>query len=238
MSLITLENATLCATINPQGGWLETCASGSKDWIFPKQAFTLDDGSQKVRGGCHVCLPNFGPGGASGLPQHGFGRDQLWTIQEQSNTSVTLSLVMAEGPYAGLQAWLTYRLNTQALHMTLELKNDSLKPMLVAPGFHPYFVGVAGQVKINQHSHETTDLNEPVQITADSIALETGAVSYQLQATNLLAWVAWTDNLGDYVCVEPTQSGFSFNEGDAKTRAITLHPGERWDCELDINGKM
>ena len=71
---ITLHTGTTTATITTDGAYITSLADERGDVFYPLQQLATSDGARKTRGGCHVCLPNFGPGGASGLAQHGFGR--------------------------------------------------------------------------------------------------------------------------------------------------------------------
>ena len=95
---IELYNGDAKAIISTHGGYVTNLANDDGDILFPKRTLKAPDGSEKVRGGCHVCLPNFGPGGDTGLAQHGFGRTSEWVVASKSEAAVELTL-KGEGEY-------------------------------------------------------------------------------------------------------------------------------------------
>src|SRR5437764_1001842 len=101
---VTLRLGDLEAEIFLKGAWLSRFEQSGMPLLFPRQSYELPDGTTKVRGGCHICLPNFGPGGESGLPQHGFARDEEWQCHTQSASEVVLGLTVRSGQYVGLVA--------------------------------------------------------------------------------------------------------------------------------------
>lgn len=200
------------AIVDPQGAWLTNLSDQRGDILFPKRTLQAPDGSKKIRGGCHVCLPNFGPGGESGLPQHGFGRTMRWTVSERDDTSVTLLLEKGEGMYEALGSTLAYELNDHQLVMTLEVANGGQRPLHVAPAFHPYIAVPRDtkEVMINRESVELDELGEAQFVMAEKQTVETPQRTVTLESKWLTTWVRWTDQLGSYVCVEPTLDGFTF----------------------------
>ena len=60
---ITLHTGTTAATITTDGAYITSLTDEHGDVFYPLQQLTAPDGGRKTRGGCHVCLPNFGPGG-------------------------------------------------------------------------------------------------------------------------------------------------------------------------------
>src|SRR5688572_18264108 len=115
---IELWNGSAKAIIDPRGAWLTNLSDDHGDVLFPKRRLKAPDGTIKDRGGCHVCLPNFGPGGSSGLPQHGFGREMVWTTSEQFDNSVVFSLSSGRDGYENLSSVLRYRLDEGSLSIT------------------------------------------------------------------------------------------------------------------------
>lgn len=200
------------AIIDPQGAWLTNLSDQRGDILFPKRTLQAPDGSKKVRGGSHVCLPNFGPGGESGLPQHGFGRVKLWEVSDRDDTSATLLLEKGEGIYEALGSTLTYELHTNQLTMTLEVANGGQQPLRVAPAFHPYIAVPRGtkEVMIDDESVELDELSEAQFVTAERQGVVTAQRVVTLESKRLTTWARWTDQLGSYVCVEPTLGGFTF----------------------------
>lgn len=203
-------SATTKAIIDPQGAYLTNLSDDSGDIIFPKRIIKNDVGDQKTRGGCHVCLPNFGPAGESGLPQHGFGRDKLWEVVDVTDSSVLLTLKNGDGEYSDLESILTYQLADTRLLATLELINNGDKPLRVAPAFHPYFYAPGDKVMINDVIVKKSDLADTVFERRDAQTLTQGSRRVAIAADNLPTWALWTDELGQYVCIEPTFDGYAF----------------------------
>lgn len=214
--MISLIHGVTNATVNPEGAWVESLTANGEAVLFPKSELTNEAGESKARGGMHVCLPNFGPGGDSGLAQHGFGRTSLWQIAQQDASSASLELKAPSAQYNGLEATLTYQLGDNSLSADLSLTNAGGKPLRVAPGFHPYFALNESEtvVNINGKARELSTLADAEFIGAETIELATAERTIHLSQTNLTTWAIWTDKLGNYVCVEPTFGGYRFLEAE------------------------
>lgn len=221
--VIRLKRENLSADITPNGAWLTNLEQAGKPVLFPKQTFKLPDGSQKVRGGCHICLPNFGPGGVSDLPQHGFGREQVWSVLNTSSTSATLKLIQQHGSYDGLESTLSYDLFTNGIDMTLKLLNNGNDAMRVSPGFHPYFAAKIS-ASIDNQSYSLDGYTEAQIIDGIPERLEVDHTKIMLSTRNLSVWILWSDRLSDYICLEPTYAANSF-EYSALIEEY-LQPGE------------
>lgn len=237
MDTIELWNGSTRALIDPQGAWLTNLSDERGDILFPRRTLTAPDGAKKVRGGCHVCLPNFGPGGESGLPQHGFGRVASWEVNKQSQSAVSLALDGGAANYEALKSTLTYELSDVALIMTLTLQNNGTAPLRVASAFHPYFALASDEVRVTVDG-QAIDLAD----TADTLfepgrtkILQTRRRSLQMTSEGLSTWAIWTDLLAPYVCVEPTFGGYTFLDsepreaellqaGDAQLSTFTIAP--------------
>lgn len=116
-------------TVEPDGALLTSYTRAGQDVLMPRQQL---DGSW--RGGCHVCMPNFGPGGESGLAQHGFGRTSTWQVSQQTDSMVALTLQVDEASYRGLTFTITYQLAPTGLAMVLTATNGAHAPVRLAPG--------------------------------------------------------------------------------------------------------
>ena len=220
---IELYNGDAKAIVSPRGGYITNLANDDGDILFPKRTLRAPDGSEKVRGGCHVCLPNFGPGGESGLAQHGFGRTGEWAIAGRSETFVELTLA-GEGEYKGVDSLLRYELQLNSLQMVLTLKNKGKSPVKVSPGFHPYFFRGGQAVQLNGIMHKDgAEFNVAKFIEGEMHELSLAGRMLQLHSDNLTQWALWTDELADYFCIEPTRAGNAFAEQMAN--ADTLLPG-------------
>lgn len=213
------------AIIDPKGAWLTNLSDTDGDVLFPRRTLG-DNGAKKLRGGSHVCMPNFGPGGSSGLDQHGFGRMLPWNIIDRTESSLLLSLDSGEGDYVDMAALMTYQLADRALLVTLELTNNSDDELRVAPGFHPYLLAsVEGSVIVDDTTYKTDELGEVVFIEGNEHELVTSAGTFHMRSDELTQWALWTDRLGQYVCLEPTLAGFSFRDSAAPSAKEILPPG-------------
>lgn len=220
---ITLHTGTTTATITTSGAYITSLADEHGDVFYPLQQLTTSDGERKTRGGCHVCLPNFGPGGASGLAQHGFGRTSQWQVVEHTSDRVEL-ILQGSDAYAGLESRLVYTVAKHWLAMQLTLVNVGDNELLVAPAFHPYFAYDGALVLDGQSLTDLTPLADTIFVDGFTRQLATGRRTITLQSEGLPRWAVWTDELGSYLCVEPTHSGNSF--ADSPAHAAALVPGQ------------
>lgn len=228
---IELFFADTKAIITTEGAYVTNLSDLHGDVLFPKRTLLTSDGLEKIRGGSHVCLPNFGPGGDSGQEQHGYARTSNWELTTSSQAAATLRLV-GEGKYEGLVANLEYTVGDSSFDSRLSLENTSKSDIVVAPAFHPYF-SHKGSVTINGDKEANlNDFSEAVFLTGSKQVLRTDTRLITLESEHLPTWAQWTDQLGSYICIEPTQSGFSFSEDI--TRAETLEPGARQSYTLRI----
>jgi glucose-6-phosphate 1-epimerase len=233
---IELWHGQTKAIVDPIGGWLTNLSDDNGDILFPARLLKAVDGSQKKRGGMHVCLPNFGPGGDSGLDQHGFGRTSTWEIEKQTDNSAVLVLKKKEGCYAGMVATLTYALGDSQLTSTLTIDNGGANKLRIAPGFHPYFTARGGHdgVRINNEKQKLDELGETVFIMGEQQSLAILGRHITLRSKNLTAWAVWTDLLGSYVCVEPTLEGYAFLKSVPSDNQM-LAPGATKTYEFVMN---
>lgn len=224
------------AIVDPIGAWLANLSDDDGDVLFPMRMLKAADGSQKKRGGMHVCLPNFGPGGGSGLEQHGFGRTSTWEIERQTDSSAVLALRRKEGDYAGIVATLTYVLGDRRLTSTLVVGNEGAESLRVAPGFHPYFTTRGGHdgVRINNEKQKLDELGETMFMMGEQQSLAILGRHILLTSKDLTAWAVWTDLLGSYVCVEPTLEGYAFLK-PTPSEGQMLAPGATKTYEFVVN---
>lgn len=235
MDTVELISGTTRAVVLREGAWLLNLADKHGDILFPKQ-WVEASGGKRARGGSHICLPNFGPGGSSGLAQHGFGRTSSWKVTEQGSASATLELIGGNERYASLQSRITYVLKENSLTMILKLTNGGGDPLRVAPGFHPYFVLALGeeQVKVDGEAYNLSELSGTVFLQGEAKQLTTQLRTILLTADNLTTWALWTDKLGRYVCLEPTFAGNSFTE-DSPEEGELLRAGLSKSYKLQIS---
>jgi len=235
MDIIELWNNDTKALISPGGAWLTNLSDANGDILFPRRQLSAEDGSMKTRGGSHVCLPNFGPGGETGLPQHGFGRTSLWEVEKQTPESATFTLQGGAPGYEALFSTLVYTLGSGSLAMELSVTNDGSQPLRVAPAFHPYFALQADeqQVRVDGQTADLVDLHEPQQQSGKDRELRTRKRLIRISSDQLQTWALWTDQLGNYVCVEPTHGGFTFlDQTPADDEMLQSGEKKRYNCQI------
>lgn len=229
---IELYNGDAKAIISTHGGYVTNLANDDGDILFPKRTLRGADGSEKVRGGCHVCLPNFGPGGDTGLAQHGFGRTSEWVVASKSEAVVALTL-KGEGEYVDMESLLRYELRQDALEMTLTLKNNGESLLKVSPAFHPYFFRGSQVLQLDGETYTNYAEFAGTKFTDGLVhTVNLAGRTLTLQSANLPHWALWTDDIADYFCVEPTQNGNAF--ADDMKSADTLTPGQEKSYTLTI----
>ena len=233
MDTIELWSGSTKALISTQGAWLTNLSDQYGDVLFPKRRLTNASGDIKERGGCHVCLPNFGPGGDSGLPQHGFGRIMTWEIKEQSADMVRLKLPEGPAGYTALESTLEYLVGDAQLTMSLSVRNTGAGQLQIAPAFHPYFAtGNDSSVDIDDKIHLLDQL-DPMSLLPDVQHITINKRTIRLHSSDATEWAIWSDRLAPYVCVEPTVAGESFialeqpansvlRAGETKTLSLTI----------------
>ncbi len=213
MDTIELWSGETKALIDPVGAWLTNLSDDKGDVLFPKRLLMASDGSKKQRGGMHVCLPNFGPGGDSGLAQHGFGREVIWQPVEVQPDRAVFELANGKDGYETLHSTLLFALDGRSIDVVLKLENRGDEPLRVAPGFHPYVALGRGEnsVRLNDEPYGMAEL-AGTEFFDDSVSmhLKTLHRSIAISSHQLPTWAFWTDKLDDYVCVEPTVGGNTF----------------------------
>lgn len=233
MAEITLEIGETTATIDTNGAVVSALESKEGAILFPRASLENAQGDKKQRGGCHVCLPQFGPGGESGLNQHGFGRECEWGVAAQTDTSVELALIPTDEAYRDLAARLNYHLTESSFVMELTLTNTGGTPLAVAPAFHPYFAHT-GAATLNGEALDLAALEGTGFTRGDHQTLEAAGRTLTLTSENLPIWAVWTDQLGSYVCVEPSHSGNSFIEATHGTpQQLSLGETAHYSCAID-----
>lgn len=229
---VAITNGRFSATVDPDGAWITSFLLDGQPLFYDKRSLTVD-GVEKSRGGCHVCLPNFGPGGASGLTQHGYGRKSEWSIKEQSETTISMFLEHGMDAWRELSSTITYNLVETGLQFDLTVVNNGSLDLQIAPGFHPYFSTEDNEViTVNTLKYDLKELGTVQFIDGHDMALQIGGRVYELSSSEFAVWALWSDRVGDYVCLEPTDSGNSFDEGTAGYIA----PGQArsWNVTISV----
>lgn len=216
----------LGATVDTTGAWVTKLSFSGVPVLFPREFIVAEDGTDKVRGGMHVCSPHFGN---AGVPAHGFSRISEWQVSNESSAhSLTLELESH-----GLQQKLGYFVSPNSLLAILKIRNDGLSNVLVAPGFHPYFYAPEGYADLEKDkprlsSTSHADMNGS---SLTDLALKSGHL-VQVLARGMQEVIEWSDMLGDYVCAEPTAARDSL---DPNHKGVTkLERSEEVIYSLDL----
>lgn len=246
--------------LDPQGAFIVRLEKEGRDIFFPRQTLFYGD-QEKVRGGCHLCLPQFGAPGELGkqmdppLGQHGFGRALLWEVTERRKDRLVLQMPRVPGTYAGLQAKLTVA-SGEIWSLELVVKNLGDWDLPISPAFHPYFrMGeghsaakasaadpiALGQMESGQDEAGALFLDGiPIDRT-DPRYLETAfqktpreirTDAYRLElATENLPLCALWSDREAFFCVEPTQDGTAFLRGNPDL----LAPGQEKHFSMSLS---
>lgn len=230
-----LRHGSTRAYITTSGGWVEELQQDAYALLYPKTTLRSEQGDEKVRGGMHVCLPNFGPGGNSGLPQHGFGRMSEWRLNHATHATTEVSLAGGTTQYTHLNATLTYTVGNTSFDTVLTLSNQGAQTLRVAPAFHPYFALDESEtaIKLNGRIYELSELLNTEFLEADTVELVTAHRTLHLSQTGLSTWAIWTDRLGPYVCVEPTFGGYRFLSPKQPDELLLPDQAARYSFHID-----
>ncbi len=217
-----LKNGNLSMEIDPQGAYIVSFKSGDGDIFFEKRKINYHN-LEKNRGGCHVCLPQFGPSGAYKLKQHGYGRDVAWELIFTNDRYIKLGHLQEEGDWKGLESILEYVLGENCFEAIVSLKNTSSGNLKIAPGFHPYYqMKKDDQLVINGQAYPFDILEKTLYI--DNVRnFEINDRKFSVENSNLNLFAIWTDLKGDYVCIEPSYRGDTFIEDRGY---LVLRPGD------------
>lgn len=222
--IIELRHGDRKAIVDTKGGYLTNYSDELGDIIYPKRVIAGTNGALKTRGGCHVCVPNFGPGGSSGLARHGYGWTSDWNIVESSDTHVAFKL-QGEGDYKDMLSQLQYTLSDDDLTINLTLQNSGTDVLTVGPGFQPYFA--TGDHLVIDGA--VTDMKAyATMVLADESSEKIVSTNHRttvLRSEDMPFWAQWSDRLADYFCIEPSFGGVTFGDG-SKKRVGTLQPGD------------
>lgn len=233
MSNIVLKQGQVTAVIEQEGAFLTSLHTGSQTVIFPRKQIQSSYGVWKTRGGCHICFPNFGPGGSTGLKQHGFGRTENWDQLTTSDSQVYFRLSGGNEDYKQIRADLRYTLFDNGLRCELLVKNMSEETIDIAPAFHPYFAVPKGvkEVQVEDETYALDSLADTVFIN-DPKNIRVGNMALTFRQLNLPLMAVWTDGLDDYVCFEPTFSGSSFRDNPEANHKLGAQENGRFMMEF------
>lgn len=230
--LINISKDGINAQIDSQGAYINKLTFDDQDVIFPKSQIQVE-GNIKTRGGSHPCFPYFGVAKKVGLNNHGFAREEEWSLVEQDESSVELSLVSVYEKWAFLNAKLTFEICDDSFITKLIVENKSDNPVKLSPGFHPYFAySEFDTIKINgQYLNFSKEDLENSVFYENVTSLEIDQLVIKFENERLNKYVLWTDFVGKYLCVEPTNNWDALNKDG---QLVELSAGESIEFSFEI----
>lgn len=227
-----IKNNNLRAQINEEGAYVEKFTYKDKNIFFDKKSLPLGD-SYKIRGGMHVCAPNFSDDKLlNELPSHGFGRDENWEVKDYGKNYLKLGL-KGLGSYSKVYFEIFYKLLEDGLRTKLTIENKGEGKVPLAPAFHPYFATSFEDLGLREYKIEKKDLPDPIFISADSMFFTMANREVEIKGIeNIGTFTLWSDFLDDYVCIEPTYNGKSFL--DDNLEPFYIEEGKTFTQEFDI----
>ena len=139
---VTLKNSACSVKLYTFGAHIVSFEVDGKEQLWMSSSSVMD-GSKPIRGGIPIAFPQFADEGS--LKLHGFARESVWTVADQTDDSVSLELV--DNPTT-LDLWphrfrLLYRvvLLERGLRISLTVENPSTaeQSFSFTSCFHTYF---------------------------------------------------------------------------------------------------
>lgn len=227
-----INNKNLCAHINEEGAYVESFTFKDKEVFFDKKSLPMGD-SYKIRGGMHVCAPNFSDDKLlDELPSHGFGRDKKWEVKDYGKDYLKLEL-KGLGPYDKVYFEISYKLLEDGLRTELTIENKGEKSLPLAPAFHPYFATSFEDLSLRDYKIEKKDLPDSIFIETSSMEFVKADMKVEIKGSkNIGTFTLWSDFLDNYICIEPTYNGKSFLDDDLEP--FYIEEGKTFVQEFDI----
>ncbi|GAB3258351.1 D-hexose-6-phosphate mutarotase [Chitinimonas naiadis] len=258
MQTIELVSSAGWARISLQGAQvLQTELHGQPLlWASP---LSSQEPGKAVRGGVPVCFPWFGKH-PDGLPAHGFARNQVWTLLEQTQDRAVFELLDNEAtrslwPHA-FRAELAVHLD-DGLHFEFTVSNRDATPFRFTYALHSYFAvhdvrrctveGLAGRLR-REIGHVTSpqegivQLQQPIdavfEIAPDPLVLHDAGRTVQIAAEGMRSAVVW--NPGEQA-VSIADIGRHWPEyvcverGNIGVAAVELAPGASHYASMSLN---
>lgn len=240
---VLLESESSRVLVAPTRGGIITRFMVEDRPVLYLDESTLVDPSKNVRGGNPVLFPSPGRleadrwarGGHAGtMRQHGFARNEEWTVATRSNDDVTLRLVASDATKAifpwDFESTLRYTLRGRTLRIDLRVETQGADVPFGA-GFHPYFFvpeSTKAAVRVPTKATRAWDnvqkvdvaVDGPVDLTKQEVDLRLldhgstmatlelgGGRAIHVRASDAFRhWVIWTLAGRDFVCLEPWTS--------------------------------
>lgn len=145
---LEIENEYAEAKIALQGAHLFHYKSKDKPPLLWLSKLAYFEHGKAIRGGIPICFPWFGKNeDDSSLPQHGFGRTQMWKVvleEELDDGSTRIKLQLTPNTFT-LRQWNYMFIAVIDIHVgkemsvALEVVNTDTKPFSISTALHTYF---------------------------------------------------------------------------------------------------
>lgn len=152
---ITHSQSGSKVTVYPYGATITSfVASNGRRVLFLSKDSKLD-GTKAIRGGVPLVFPHFGPDPDGTMPQHGFLRNNLWTVNRQfddaASAGIVLSLKLKDVVHARGGKWaegggdldctvtMQVTIDASSLTQTLTIVNTSATAFDFQTLFHTYY---------------------------------------------------------------------------------------------------
>jgi len=187
------------------------------------------------------------------LPQHGFGRNVMWSAVKVSDTQIQLQLdsnnLEAQWKTAfpfEFVATITVALSSDGkLHHTILVTNLGKNTMPISPGLHPYFaiqhhhknqVEVSTGTNWNGHTIDWntwtgSDFLPAAPTTTAHLHSNTITITHD---TSISTIVIWSGEAKDYICIEPITQPFN----SINSNPILIPHKSNWKSEVVFDNSL
>jgi len=241
-----------------RGGIITSLKLGGKELLY-FDVDTFNDRSKNVKGGIPILYPNAGPIEHPDFPnlkQHGFARNEVWTVDEMNEQGFIESLrsdpaTLEKYPY-------DFSLNMQgkfeddgSFAISQAVKNEGAdRAMPVSMGLHPYFRVPSerkAEIKFDWPGGEIAQQQIESWASGKAISLNNPSTEKKLVPLNIIipelgtvimtagpeykriwVWSAKADS--DFVCIEPVMR----DKGGLVENPELVQPGQTLSPKIKI----
>lgn len=251
---VVVESANAKVGVNPEGAYVTSWQVRNSNGEWEDVLYV---GSEIKRTGIPVLFPNYNESGGE-VPTHGFGRNSLWTVEQEPGSNKLVMKLSSEGISDEAKAVYPYKFETAigveaaedgSLLYTLKVKNLDDKDIPIAPGLHPYWaiphedknrVQVEGVADFDAGSFDW-DTNPPdneydfnrrvvIRMPQRTITIEDTTPNPVIE--KMVVW-SQTPQKPDYnfICFEPVTKG----DNALTNNPIVVPSGGEWNMNLKFS---
>lgn len=231
-----LKSNNILVEVDTKGAYVDSFTYKGKEVFFSKRII-VENGSEKVRGGSHICFPHFGPCTKVNLENHGFGRSEEWKVKKQSENEIVLVLNNDYSDWKDVEAEVTYKIDEESFETKLLVKNNGEKEIYITPGFHPYFsYENEEEIYINDEKYKLTPKLIDSIFMEGIYSFETSKYKLKYENTNMNKFVLWTSFSGKFLCVEPSYNLKALDD-DEKLEKVESKGQKEFSYKLTVINK-